>query len=196
MTRAGRARFSTDSFGQENRSVLYRWGFASEQLRLDKLMESTFYVVPKFKKDVGSTTNVPFAVSLASLQEKRTIVDKRSLVTLDKVEPLQGNASVCFTSGSEKMMLMKIAGGMNSKVRSECADKVYSPLGMVIFGGGMEVVPTADPTSGKLEVVILQGFRWYDFIFEINTSCTMDPFYQKKYFQGGTISHQPSGALE
>ncbi|KAG0454007.1 hypothetical protein HPP92_025311 [Vanilla planifolia] len=35
------------------------------------------------------------------------------------------------------------------------------------FGGGMEVVPTADPTSGKLEVVILQGFRWYDFILKL-----------------------------
>ncbi|KAG0452932.1 hypothetical protein HPP92_025596 [Vanilla planifolia] len=97
---------------------------------MDKLMESTFYVVPKFKKDVGSTTNVPFAVSLASLQhrssnsEKNLCVGEELLLTKlsdseDKLNHNIGNASVCFTSGSEKMMLMKIAGGMNSKVRSD-----------------------------------------------------------------------------
>lgn len=35
------------------------------------------------------------------------------------------------------------------------------------FGGGMKIVPTADPFSGNLEVVILQDFKWYDFVFKL-----------------------------
>ncbi|KAI0499985.1 sphingoid long-chain bases kinase 2, mitochondrial [Dendrobium catenatum] len=35
------------------------------------------------------------------------------------------------------------------------------------FGGGMKIVPTADPCSGDLEVVILQDFKWYDFVFKL-----------------------------
>ncbi|XP_020598595.1 sphingoid long-chain bases kinase 2, mitochondrial [Phalaenopsis equestris] len=35
------------------------------------------------------------------------------------------------------------------------------------FGGGMKIVPTADPYSGNLEVVILQDFKWYDFVFKL-----------------------------
>lgn len=35
------------------------------------------------------------------------------------------------------------------------------------FGGGMKITPTADPWSGKLEVVILQDFKWYDFILKL-----------------------------
>ncbi|XP_042454259.1 sphingoid long-chain bases kinase 2, mitochondrial-like isoform X1 [Zingiber officinale] len=36
------------------------------------------------------------------------------------------------------------------------------------FGGGMKITPTADPSSGKLEVVILQDFKWYDFVFKLH----------------------------
>ncbi|RWR89464.1 Diacylglycerol kinase [Cinnamomum micranthum f. kanehirae] len=36
------------------------------------------------------------------------------------------------------------------------------------FGGGMKITPTADPCNGNLEVVILQGFEWYDFILKLH----------------------------
>ncbi|KAH7664431.1 Diacylglycerol kinase (ATP) protein [Dioscorea alata] len=36
------------------------------------------------------------------------------------------------------------------------------------FGGGMKITPTADPSSGELEVVILQDFKWYDFVFKLH----------------------------
>eukprot|EP01018_Ginkgo_biloba_P010455 Gb_26949 [translate_table: standard] len=35
------------------------------------------------------------------------------------------------------------------------------------FGGGMKITPTADPRSGKFEVVALQDFKWYDFILKL-----------------------------
>ncbi|XP_077248221.1 diacylglycerol kinase family protein [Tasmannia lanceolata] len=36
------------------------------------------------------------------------------------------------------------------------------------FGGGMKITPTADPYDGNFEVVILQNFRWYDFVFKLH----------------------------
>ncbi|KAG8073257.1 hypothetical protein GUJ93_ZPchr0006g43849 [Zizania palustris] len=36
------------------------------------------------------------------------------------------------------------------------------------FGGGMKITPTVDPFSGDLEVVILQDFKWYGFLFELH----------------------------
>ncbi|XP_054783080.1 sphingoid long-chain bases kinase 2, mitochondrial-like isoform X2 [Prosopis cineraria] len=36
------------------------------------------------------------------------------------------------------------------------------------FGGGMKITPNADPHSGNLEVVILQNFKWYDFILKLH----------------------------
>ncbi|RZC72471.1 hypothetical protein C5167_047949 [Papaver somniferum] len=36
------------------------------------------------------------------------------------------------------------------------------------FGGGMKITPNADPCNGNLEVVILQNFKWYDFIFRMH----------------------------
>ncbi|XP_038974625.1 sphingoid long-chain bases kinase 2, mitochondrial-like isoform X1 [Phoenix dactylifera] len=36
------------------------------------------------------------------------------------------------------------------------------------FGGGMKITPTADPSSGNLEVVILQDFKWYDFVLKLH----------------------------
>ncbi|KAL9259110.1 Sphingoid long-chain bases kinase 2, mitochondrial-like protein [Drosera capensis] len=35
------------------------------------------------------------------------------------------------------------------------------------FGGGMKICPNAKPSSGNFEVVILQGFKWYDFILNL-----------------------------
>lgn len=37
------------------------------------------------------------------------------------------------------------------------------------FGGGMKITPTADPFNGRLEVVSLHGFKWYDFILKMHT---------------------------
>ncbi|XP_021887785.1 sphingoid long-chain bases kinase 2, mitochondrial isoform X2 [Carica papaya] len=36
------------------------------------------------------------------------------------------------------------------------------------FGGGMKITPNADPCSGNFEVVILQDFKWYDFILKMH----------------------------
>jgi len=37
------------------------------------------------------------------------------------------------------------------------------------FGGGMKITPTADPFNGKLEVVTLMDYKWYDFILKMHT---------------------------
>ncbi|KAK8504140.1 hypothetical protein V6N13_132033 [Hibiscus sabdariffa] len=36
------------------------------------------------------------------------------------------------------------------------------------FGGGMKITPNADPCSGSFEVVILQDFKWYDFLLKLH----------------------------
>ncbi|KAG9455276.1 hypothetical protein H6P81_008180 [Aristolochia fimbriata] len=36
------------------------------------------------------------------------------------------------------------------------------------FGGGMKITPNGDPCNGNFEVVILQDFKWYDFIFKLH----------------------------
>ncbi|KAH1199811.1 Sphingoid long-chain bases kinase 2, mitochondrial [Glycine max] len=36
------------------------------------------------------------------------------------------------------------------------------------FGGGMKITPNADPFSRNLEVVTLQNFKWYDFVFKLH----------------------------
>ncbi|XP_062157493.1 sphingoid long-chain bases kinase 2, mitochondrial [Alnus glutinosa] len=36
------------------------------------------------------------------------------------------------------------------------------------FGGGMKITPNAHPCNGNLEVVILQDFKWYDFILKLH----------------------------
>ncbi|KAL2892129.1 Sphingoid long-chain bases kinase 2 mitochondrial [Bienertia sinuspersici] len=36
------------------------------------------------------------------------------------------------------------------------------------FGGGMKITPNAYPSSGSLEVVVLQDFRWYDFLLKLH----------------------------
>ncbi|KAK4266913.1 hypothetical protein QN277_023771 [Acacia crassicarpa] len=36
------------------------------------------------------------------------------------------------------------------------------------FGGGMKITPNADPHSGNFEAVILQNFKWYDFILKLH----------------------------
>ncbi|CAI8613210.1 unnamed protein product [Vicia faba] len=36
------------------------------------------------------------------------------------------------------------------------------------FGGGMKIAPNSDPFTGNLEVVILQDFKWYDFVLKLH----------------------------
>ncbi|WZZ56098.1 hypothetical protein YC2023_056205 [Brassica napus] len=36
------------------------------------------------------------------------------------------------------------------------------------FGGGVKITPNADPGNGNLEVVVLQDFKWYDFILKLH----------------------------
>ncbi|KAJ4904326.1 Sphingoid long-chain bases kinase 2 [Raphanus sativus] len=36
------------------------------------------------------------------------------------------------------------------------------------FGGGMKITPNAVPGNGNLEVVVLQDFKWYDFILKLH----------------------------
>ncbi|KAF3648085.1 Sphingoid long-chain bases kinase 2, mitochondrial [Capsicum annuum] len=36
------------------------------------------------------------------------------------------------------------------------------------FGGGMKITPNANPSSRDFEVVILQDFKWYDFILKLH----------------------------
>ncbi|XP_033146348.1 sphingoid long-chain bases kinase 2, mitochondrial isoform X1 [Brassica rapa] len=36
------------------------------------------------------------------------------------------------------------------------------------FGGGMKITPNASPGNGNLEVVVLQDFKWYDFILKLH----------------------------
>ncbi|CAA7406786.1 unnamed protein product [Spirodela intermedia] len=36
------------------------------------------------------------------------------------------------------------------------------------YGGGMKITPAASPTSGDLQVVIFQEFKWYDFLFKLH----------------------------
>ncbi|XP_021643219.2 sphingoid long-chain bases kinase 2, mitochondrial isoform X3 [Hevea brasiliensis] len=36
------------------------------------------------------------------------------------------------------------------------------------FGGGMRITPNGDPRSGEFEVVMLQDFKWYDFILKLH----------------------------
>lgn len=36
------------------------------------------------------------------------------------------------------------------------------------FGGGMKITPNAHPSSRNFEVVILQDFKWYDFVLQLH----------------------------
>lgn len=36
------------------------------------------------------------------------------------------------------------------------------------FGGGMKITPNAHPSSGTFEMVVLQDFKWYDFILKLH----------------------------
>uniref|UniRef100_A0A7N0R8D5 YegS/DAGK C-terminal domain-containing protein n=1 Tax=Kalanchoe fedtschenkoi TaxID=63787 RepID=A0A7N0R8D5_KALFE len=48
------------------------------------------------------------------------------------------------------------------------------------FFGGMKITPNADPSSGSLEVVTLQNFKWYNFIPKMHMLLQWDTLICKK----------------
>ncbi|XP_030967110.1 sphingoid long-chain bases kinase 2, mitochondrial [Quercus lobata] len=81
--------------------------------------------------------------------------------------------NLCYVLGS----LQAFMGHRNEDLRiriNEGEWKVYSQVTALCignakyFGGGMMITPNADPCSGNFEVVILQDFKWYDFILKLH----------------------------
>ncbi|CAK9214537.1 unnamed protein product [Sphagnum troendelagicum] len=58
------------------------------------------------------------------------------------------------------------------------------------FGGGMKITPTADPFNGKLEVVTLRDFKWYDFITKMHT------LYAGSHIQLKNVSKESVSTIE
>nr|CAB3502174.1 unnamed protein product [Digitaria exilis] len=70
-----------------------------------------------------------------------------------------------FWGHNNRDMRIKVNGGewrTVDKVTALCIGNAK------YFGGGMKITPTADPFSGSLEVVILQDFKWYDFLLKLH----------------------------
>lgn len=81
--------------------------------------------------------------------------------------------NLCYVLGA----LQAFMGHRNENLRIRVDEgewEVYSQVTALCignakyFGGGMKITPTADPCSGSLEVVILQDFKWYDFIHKLH----------------------------
>lgn len=56
------------------------------------------------------------------------------------------------------------------------------------FGGGMKITPTADPCSGNFQVLVLQDFKWYDFILNLHklykgTHLSVKGVCSRRYFK-------------
>ncbi|KAJ4955875.1 hypothetical protein NE237_012658 [Protea cynaroides] len=70
-----------------------------------------------------------------------------------------------FYGHSNRDLKIRINGGeweMFPKVTALCIGNGK------FFGGGMKITPNADPHSGNFEVVILQDFKWYDFVIKLH----------------------------
>ncbi|KAF3323000.1 sphingoid long-chain bases kinase 2 [Carex littledalei] len=70
-----------------------------------------------------------------------------------------------FNGHENRDMAIKVDGGeweSVTKVTAMCIGNAK------YFGGGMKITPTADPTNGHLELVILQNFKWYDFLINLH----------------------------
>ncbi|KAI3952018.1 hypothetical protein MKX01_004251 [Papaver californicum] len=70
-----------------------------------------------------------------------------------------------FMGHSNQDLRIKVNGGdweLIPQVTALCVGNAK------FFGGGMKITPNADPCNGNLEVVILQNFKWYDFIFRMH----------------------------
>ncbi|GAV83885.1 DAGK_cat domain-containing protein [Cephalotus follicularis] len=81
--------------------------------------------------------------------------------------------NLCYIIGA----LQAFIGHRNQDLRVKINDgdwETYSQVTALCvgngkyFGGGMKITPNADPGSGNFEVVILQGFKWYDFILKVH----------------------------
>lgn len=81
--------------------------------------------------------------------------------------------NLCYVIGA----LQAFMGHQNQDVRIKVNEgewEVYSQITALcvgnakFFGGGMKITPNADPRSGNLEVVVLQDFKWYDFILKLH----------------------------
>ncbi|KAM7472236.1 hypothetical protein LguiA_010419 [Lonicera macranthoides] len=81
--------------------------------------------------------------------------------------------NLCYVIGS----LQAFFGHHNQDLRIKVDEgewKVYSQVTALcignakFFGGGMKITPNADPSSGNFEVVVLQDFKWYDFVLKLN----------------------------
>ncbi|KAK4476618.1 hypothetical protein RD792_015778 [Penstemon davidsonii] len=70
-----------------------------------------------------------------------------------------------FFSHHNRDMRIKVDDGdweVYSKVTALCIGNAK------YFGGGMKITPNAHPSSNNFEVVILQDFKWYDFILKLH----------------------------
>ncbi|XP_030541077.2 sphingoid long-chain bases kinase 2, mitochondrial [Rhodamnia argentea] len=81
--------------------------------------------------------------------------------------------NLCYVFGA----LQAFIGHRNQDLRIKVNDGEWETYPQVtalcignakFFGGGMKIAPNADPCSGNFEVVILQDFKWYDFIIKLH----------------------------
>jgi YegS/Rv2252/BmrU family lipid kinase len=81
--------------------------------------------------------------------------------------------NLCYVFGALRAFWGHNNGDMRIKVNGGEWRTVHKVTALCIgnakyFGGGMKITPTADPFSGNLEVVILQHFKWYDFLLKLH----------------------------
>ncbi|KAL2536435.1 Sphingoid long-chain bases kinase 2 [Forsythia ovata] len=81
--------------------------------------------------------------------------------------------NLCYVIGA----LQAFAGHHNHDFRIKVDDgdwEAYSQVTALcignakFFGGGMKITPNAHPSSRDFEVVILQDFKWYDFVLKLH----------------------------
>ncbi|KAJ6404271.1 hypothetical protein OIU84_012451 [Salix udensis] len=81
--------------------------------------------------------------------------------------------NLCYVIGA----LQAFMGHKNQDLRIKVNEGEWETCSLVTalcignakyFGGGMKITPNADPSSGNFEVVILQDFKWYDFILKLH----------------------------
>ncbi|CAN8286169.1 unnamed protein product [Cochlearia groenlandica] len=70
-----------------------------------------------------------------------------------------------FMGHQNRDMRIRVNGGeweMYPQVTALCVGNAK------YFGGGMKITPNAVPGNGNLEVVVLQDFKWYDFVMKLH----------------------------
>ncbi|XP_072984103.1 sphingoid long-chain bases kinase 2, mitochondrial [Typha latifolia] len=81
--------------------------------------------------------------------------------------------NLCYVIGALRAFIGHSNRDLKIKVDEGDWEVVHNVTALCIgnakfFGGGMKITPTADPFSGNLEVVILQDFKWYDFLLKLH----------------------------